>query len=125
MPTSKDPGMHPNAKDITFSIKPHLEAILCVWSWRHRVSVPANDEHVNASSIMKEGHKYGLRTITKAHWDMLDEMACTETEMHHPNQGTPNHEPSEPTACPRLDCHTGCDNGSGKGCSNQCPHFKL
>ena len=49
---------------------------------------------------MKEGHKYGLRAITKAHWDMLDEMACAETEMHRPNQGAPNYEPREPTARP-------------------------
>jgi hypothetical protein len=61
---------------------------------------------------MKEAHKYGLRAITKARWDALneeylvrkqslvDEVTRVETEMHHPDQGTPDHERNEATARP-------------------------
>ena len=79
------------------------------WPWR---SVPANDEHRNASSFMKEAYKYGLRAITKARWDALneeyivykqffvDEVARAKPETHRPDQGVPDHGRSEPTARP-------------------------
>jgi hypothetical protein len=56
---------------------------------------------------MKEAHKHGLRAITNARWDALneeylvykrsvvDELARAET--HRPDQGVPDHERSEPT----------------------------
>jgi hypothetical protein len=61
---------------------------------------------------MKEALKYGLRAITKARWDALneeylvykrslvDEVARTETEMYRPDQDAPDHERSEPTTRP-------------------------
>ena len=76
--------------------------------WR---SVPANDEHRNASSVMKEAYKYGLRAITKARWNALSEeylvykrsladVARAEPETHRPDQGVPDHGRSEHTARP-------------------------
>ena len=100
---------------VTFSTKSHLEAVLRAWPWRRGAPVPANDEHQNASPIMKEAHKYGLRTIPKARWDALneeylvykrslvDEVARTEAEMHRPDQGTPDQERGEPAV--RLRSH--------------------
>jgi hypothetical protein len=83
--------------------------VLRVWPWRR---VPAIDEHGNASPIIKEAHRYGLRAITKARWDTLneeylvykrsvvDELVRAETDMHRPDQGVPDHERGEPTARP-------------------------
>ena len=71
-----------------------------------------NDEHGNSSPIMKEAYKYGLRAITKARWDVLneeylvykqslvDEVAHAEPETHRSDQDVPDHERSEPTARP-------------------------
>ena len=104
------PGDAPKCKGyalVTFSTKSHLEAVLRAWPWRR---IPANDEHGNMSPIMKEAHRHGLRAITKARWDALneeylvykqslvDEVARAETEMHRPDQSAPDHERSEPTA---------------------------
>jgi hypothetical protein len=67
---------------------------------------------------MKELYKYVLRAITKARWDTLneeylvykqslvDKVTCTETEMHHPDQGMPDHERSEPKPKPRCRPHS-------------------
>jgi hypothetical protein len=55
---------------VTFLTKSHLEGVLRAWPWRR---VPVTDEHGNASPIIKEAHKYGLRAITKARWDTLNE----------------------------------------------------
>ena len=112
------PGDVPKCKGyalVTFSTKSHFDAVLRAWPWRRSIAVPANDEHQNASPIIKEAHKYGLRAIPKARWDALneeylvykqslvDEVAHAETEMDRSNQGASNHERSEPTARP----HTG------------------
>jgi hypothetical protein len=109
------PGDMPKCKGyalITFSTKSHLEAVIRAWPWRCRVPVPANDEYRSAPLIMKEAHKYGLRAITKACWDALNEeylvckqslvdaVARAETEMHRPDQGAPDHEPNEPATRP-------------------------
>ena len=112
------PGDVPKCKGyalVTFSTKSHLEAVLRAWPWRRNIAVPANDEHQNASPIMKEAHKYGLRAIPKARWDglneeylvykqsLVDEVARAEIEMHRPDQGTPDQERGEPAV--RLRSH--------------------
>jgi hypothetical protein len=93
--TSTNPGMQIiRPRRVSDQITPRGRT-LCVWPWRRHVPVPAHDEHGNTSPIMKEGHKYGLRAITKARWDtlneeylvykqsLIDEVARAETEMHY------------------------------------------
>jgi len=103
---------------VTFSTKSHLEAVLGAWPWQRRASfVSANDD--DASPIVKEAFKYGLRAISKARWDALneeylaykqslvDEMTRTEMDMYRPDQGVPepDHEHGEPTALPHPHPH--------------------
>ena len=50
----------------------HAETLLRAWPWKRRnILGPTNDE--DASQIVKEAHKYGLRAISKARWDALNE----------------------------------------------------
>ncbi|KAI9574372.1 hypothetical protein HD554DRAFT_2165873 [Boletus coccyginus] len=86
------PGDTPKCKGyalVTFSTKSHLEALL-------------------------QAFKYGLRAISKARWNALNEeylaykhalvseMTRTDTDMYRPDQGAPapDHEHGEPTALP-------------------------
>ncbi|KAG6369480.1 hypothetical protein JVT61DRAFT_14372 [Boletus reticuloceps] len=110
------PGDTPKCKGyalVTFSTKPDVEAVLRAWSWRRRVPVPGNDndnDDANASPVVKEALKYGLRTISKARWDALndeylsykqslvEEVARAETAIQRPGQGAP--EDNKPDALP-------------------------
>ena len=116
------PGDAPKCKGyalVTFSTKPDLDTVLDEWPWkRRRVAVPPNDNNDgNASLLMKEAHKYGLRAISKARWDALneeyllykqslvEEVARAEMEIQHSGQGAPDDgndddESSEPSALP-------------------------
>ena len=76
------PGDTPRCRGyalVTFSTKADLEAVLRAWPWRRRVHVspPTHDDNAkddgDSSPIVKEAHKYGLRTISKARWDALNE----------------------------------------------------
>ncbi|KAH0840207.1 hypothetical protein J3R83DRAFT_1208 [Lanmaoa asiatica] len=112
------PGDTPKCKGyalVTFSAKSHVEAVLRAWPWkRHQVLVPANEDgDGDVLPVVKEARKYGLRTISKTHWDALneeyllykqhlvDEMARTQTERCEdaPVDATEN-EDGEPTAFP-------------------------
>lgn len=67
---------------------------------------------------MREARKYGSRTISKARWDALneeyllykqylvDEMARTQTEMHHPGEDATEHARGKPTAVPDPNLQT-------------------
>ncbi|KAG8218936.1 hypothetical protein J3R82DRAFT_4644 [Butyriboletus roseoflavus] len=113
------PGDMPKCKGyalITFSTKSHVEAVLRAWPWRRRrVLGPA---HTDASPIAREAHKYGLRMISKARWDVLngeyllykqylvDEMARTQVQIHHTGEDATEHERDEPTALPHPNPET-------------------
>lgn len=53
--------------------------MLRAWPWRRRVHVspPTHDDNAkddgDSSPIVREAHKYGLRAISKARWDALNE----------------------------------------------------
>ena len=110
------PGDTPKCKGyalVTFSTKSHAETVLRAWPWkRHRVLGGDGD----ALPIAREARKYGLRTISKAHWDALnekyllykqslvDEVARTQIQIHHPGDDTTEHEhPSFPDPRPETE----------------------
>lgn len=112
-----NPGDVPKCKGyalVTFSTQSDLEAVLAAWPWK-RSSVPDN-----ASPIVKEAHKCGLRAISKARWDALneeylaykqslvEEVARTETEMRRLEQGPSDrhHHREELTALPQPHTQT-------------------
>lgn len=114
------PGDTPKCKGyalVTFSTKSHLEAVLRAWPWKRcRALVPANengDGNGGASLVVKEAHKYGLRAISKARWDALneeyllykqylvDEMARTQSEVRHPGEDATEHKRGGPTTFPQ------------------------
>ncbi|KAF8437151.1 hypothetical protein L210DRAFT_3405998 [Boletus edulis BED1] len=114
------PGDMPKCKGyalVTFSTKPDVETVLRAWSWRRRVPVPGNDnDDANASPVVKEALKYGLRTISKARWDALndeylsykqslvEEVVRAETAMQRPGQRVP--EDNKPDTLPHPKSQT-------------------
>ena len=68
------PGDVPKCKGyalVTFSTPSYAEAFLRVWPWtRRRESISQNED---VSEVVKDALKYGLRTISKARWNALNE----------------------------------------------------
>lgn len=98
---------------MTFSTKSHLEAVLHAWPWKRRhLLVPDGNEEAGIPPAVKEAQKYGLRAISKARWDKLneeyliykhhlvEEMARTQSEICHLGEGVaePEFEDDEPEA---------------------------
>ena len=112
------PGDVPRCKGyalVTFLTKSHVDAVLCAWHWkRHRVLCGDGD----ASPVVREAHKHGLRMISKARWDALneeylvykqslvDEVARTQIQIHHPGEDTTKHERALPHPHPETENET-------------------
>ncbi|KAG9317756.1 hypothetical protein JVU11DRAFT_1974 [Chiua virens] len=98
---------------ITLSTKSHHETILDAWPWKRR-SIPASeDADENVSPAVKDAFKYGLRILSKARWNALneeyllhkqslvDEMTRTQPSVVHPDdievEVVHKDDPREPT----------------------------
>ena len=106
------PGDTPKCKGyalVTFSTKSHVDAVLRAWPWRrHRVLGGDGD----ASPVVREAHKYGLRAISKVRWDALNEeyllykqslvgeVARTQTQIPHPGEDAIEREHGESPTFP-------------------------
>ena len=100
---------------VTFSTKSDVDAVLRACP-RKRHRVPGGD--VDASPIVREAHKYGLRTISKARWDILneeylvykqnlvDEVVRTQIQIHHPSEDATEHERALPHLHPETETET-------------------